>query len=409
MKKIVLSIMLFGLVASINAEAIKSQPVKQLDCWRFDLERTGVSDTQGVSEKKGEKWRTTIGTKIVSSPVLSDGIIYVGANTGFYALDATSGKEVWKIGITKKGEMKTAEAQGVESSACIADGFVYFTAIDGHLYSVNAKTGEIKWKVPTNIHKKAALSSPAVAYGVVFIKEGGFDVETGKLVWETSINNSMGMTAGFTMNSKVHVGFSSNGDSCLIFTIEDGILRHKHGSQTGYNANFGYSQSTPTIVGDKIYGSAAALVGTAPRFPRVAIWDMKNNKVQANCYVEPHLEKKNMKVVLSSTTVWDGKIYVGCDSGYMYVFDDQKAEPMFKIKTGGPVRCSASISSEDGILYFSSYDGLLYAADARTGKQKWTHKLTGPTENPTWANSCPWVEDGVVYIGTFDGDIVAIH
>ena len=394
--------MLFGLVASINAEAIKSQPVKQLDCWRFDLERTGVSDTQGVSEKKGEKWRTNIGTKIVSSPVLSDGIIYVGANTGFYALDATSGKEIWKIGITKKGERQWAASQGVESSACIADGFVYFTAIDGHLYSVNAKTGEIKWKVPTNEYVKAALSSPAVAYGVVFIREGGYHVETGEKVWSKA-RCRLSPVAGVTMDGVYIPELSHSADSCGISSIATGL---RTGSQM---TAFGYSQSTATIVGNKVYGSAAALVGTAPRFPRVAIWNLETGKVIANKYVEPHREKKDMKIVLSSTTVWDGKIYVGCDSGYMYVFDDQKAEPMFKIKAGGPVRCSASISSEDGIIYFSSYDGLLYAADARTGKQKWTHKLTGPTENPTWATSCPWVEDGVVYIGTFDGDIVAIH
>ncbi len=408
MKKILLtSILAVSMFSAHAEEVLKSKPVAKAACWRFGLDRTGAHNTKGVPVKTGEKWRAKIGGKVISSPVLYDGIIYVGSDKGFFALEAETGKEVWKK--TDFKAIKKSDYRGVESSACIADGFVYFSAIDGFLYSLDAKTGEVRWKtVPKGMWNKAVVYSPGVAYGLVFSMGGkglaGFDIETGKEVWKSD-TFCMPPTVGVTMTDKYIVGLSSAGDGCSANYISTGLTHAK----SEFHTSFGYSRSTPAVVGDRIYGSTAALIGTAPRYPRVAIFNLKIKRVEANNFVEPHKEKSDMKVVFSSTTVWGGKVFVGCDSGHLYAFDDKKLKPAWNFKTGGPVRASASVSKQDGILYIPSYDGKIYALDANTGEKKWEHKISSPTKEPSQANSCPWVEDGVVYIGTFDGDIVAIH
>ncbi|TFF87355.1 MAG: hypothetical protein EU549_04880, partial [Promethearchaeota archaeon] len=76
----------------------------------------------------------------VSSPaVAEDGIIYQGAFNGkMYALDANrNGKIIWEL--DSGGHIYASVAIG-------PDNIIYFGSTSGNFYSVNGKTGEIKWK-----------------------------------------------------------------------------------------------------------------------------------------------------------------------------------------------------------------------------------------------------------------------
>ncbi len=397
-KLLVLILVASSLIANVEA-VLQSKPVNKLKCWRFGLSRSGANDTKGVPNKNGEKWRTKIGGTILSSPVLYDGIVYIGADKGFFALNANSGKEVWSIPI-KNG--------GVKSSACIADGFVYFNGEDGYLYSVEAKTGKVKWKsAPKGYWGKAVPYSPGVAYGLVFsLGSGGiagFDVETGKEVYLTS--GGIVKTAGVCTDGKYFYGLSAGGTSFQVTTIETGL------PYKGFNTPaLSYCRATPALANGKAYGTSVALIGTMVAYPKLGVFDTENKKFKAvGAYIEPHKKSQDRKATFASPTIWGGKVYVGCDSGYMYSFDDKTLEPKWNFNVGSPVRASASVSKQDGILYFPAFDGKLYALDAETGTKKWEHKIADPTKNFTEINSCPWVEDGAVYIGTVDGEVVAIH
>ncbi len=405
-----------AIVTAEEEGIFKSKPVNKLKCWRFGLSRTGVNNTKGVPSKTGEKWRSKIGDSLVSSPVLYEGIIYVGSDKGFFALDAETGKEIWNIPVKNLrggtyGSKEGAKLQtGVESSACVADGVVYFTGCDSYTYAADAKTGEVKWK---KTFKKQYLRpvtySPGVAYGLVFTHAPGYlaglDVKTGKEVWKSERFN-MPKTAGITMNDSVIAGLSSAGDGCSVLNIDTGLAYDWVSQSAG---DVAYCRATPAIVNGKIYGTSVAVIGTAPRQPKVGIWNLNTSRGGPFAPVEPHLAKKDRKAVFSSPTVWEGNVYSGTDSGFLYVFDDEKLKPLWNVEIGSVIRSSASISSQDGILYLTAYDGKIYAIAAKNGDRKWEHKISKPVTDFTEINSCPWVEDGVVYIGTFDGDIIAIH
>jgi eukaryotic-like serine/threonine-protein kinase len=64
---------------------------------------------------------------------------------------------------------------------------------------------------------------------------------------------------------------------------------------------------------------------------------------------------------------------------------------------------SSSPAVVNGVVYIGSWDGNVYALDARTGTKLWNY----PTGNPIL--SSPAVVNGVVYIGSTDSNMYAFH
>ena len=75
--------------------------------------------------------------------------------------------------------------------------------------------------------------------------------------------------------------------------------------------------------------------------------------------------------------------------------------PRWEFRTGDWVSSSPVIT--DGIVYFGSADGYLYALDAKSGKLKWRFKTEGEVY------SSPAVADGTVYFGSADNYLYALE
>jgi eukaryotic-like serine/threonine-protein kinase len=122
-----------------------------------------------------------------SSPVASDGAVYIGSGDGnLYVLDAATGALRWKF----------ATGDVVHSSPAIADGVVYFGSWDTYLYALDAKSGAEKWRFKTGDDKKyhnmtGIQSSPVVVNGIVYFgcrdsNMYALDAATGAKKWSNS-------------------------------------------------------------------------------------------------------------------------------------------------------------------------------------------------------------------------------
>ena len=81
------------------------------------------------------RWRVTIGPT-ESSPLVVDGVVYVGDWTGkVYALTASTGTTRWTFQTGDK----------VKGAISYAGGRVFFGSYDHHVYAVNARTGKLFW------------------------------------------------------------------------------------------------------------------------------------------------------------------------------------------------------------------------------------------------------------------------
>lgn len=108
--------------------------------FRSNLQHTGVYRAAGAPKLNGLRWKFHTAGRVISSPAVVDGVVYVGSTDGnLYAINADSGAQKWKF------ETKAWEV----SSPTIASGLVYFLSYDGHLYALDAATAQVKWKFAT--------------------------------------------------------------------------------------------------------------------------------------------------------------------------------------------------------------------------------------------------------------------
>jgi outer membrane protein assembly factor BamB len=57
----------------------------------------------------------------------------------------------------------------------------------------------------------------------------------------------------------------------------------------------------------------------------------------------------------------------------------------------------------DGVVYFGSDDGSLYALDVASGEELWHYETGG------FVGSSPAVANGTVFFGSYDGIVYAVH
>jgi FOG: WD40-like repeat len=104
-------------------------------------------------------------------------------------------------------------------------------------------------------------------------------------------------------------------------------------------------------------------------------------------------------IFLSSPVVANGVVYFGSGDGNLYALESDTCDLRWKFKTGDVVHASPALA--DGVLFFGSWDSYFYAVDAATGKEKWRfHGGEDPMmHNQVGFQSSPAVVNGTVYTG----------
>ena len=88
---------------------------------------------------------------MLSSPVIADGIVYIGSlDHKLYALNASNGNQIWNY----------TTGNNIVSTPAVANGIVYVGSLDNNVYALNASNGSQVWNFTTG---NQIYSSPAVA------------------------------------------------------------------------------------------------------------------------------------------------------------------------------------------------------------------------------------------------------
>lgn len=77
----------------------------------------------------------------------------------------------------------------------------------------------------------------------------------------------------------------------------------------------------------------------------------------------------------SSPTLYKDKLIIGGDDGNLYMIGQKTGKEVWKFKSKGLVRSTASVNKED--VLFGDTEGYFYALDINTGKEKWNYKIIG--------------------------------
>jgi len=286
-----------------------------------------MSDYNETGDIPGsEQWRFETDGRVVSSPTVGDGTVYVGSHdNNLYALDTTDGTEQWRFKIR----------DGFTSSPAVADGTVYAGSRNG-LYALDADgwSGSKLIDSPEQWRfKSGGNSSPVVADGTVYIGNlYAVDATDGTEQWHFEV---------FSIYSSP--------------TVADGTV------YVGSHDNHLYAVDTTDgteqwcfETGDSIYSSPAVARGI------IYVGSDDNNlyAIDAADGTEQWRFKTGDEVK-SPPTVADGTVYVGSFDSNLYAVDTTDGTEQWRFETGGKIESSPTVAG--GMIYVGSDDNNLYA------------------------------------------------
>jgi outer membrane protein assembly factor BamB len=201
-----------------------------------------------------------------SSPTVVDGIVYVGAPNRFvYAVDAGSGREVWRF-----------ETSGhVAATPAVAEGRVYFGSEGGdkQFYAVDAKTGHPVWKRSLGW----VWAGAGYAAGKLFVGTGEGDIvglraATGDILWKRETTGPIYTTPATDATSAYTGGF---GGHYYALDQQTGDMRWAHFIPSGQYAAHPLTpdSNAPVVLGDRLFSAVGSSVFALDTKTGRRVWD----------------------------------------------------------------------------------------------------------------------------------------
>ena len=409
--------------------------------FRGNLQHTGIYDATGVPRFNQIKWTFHTSGRVISSPAVSNGMIYVGSTDGnLYAVDLESGAQKWKF------ETKVR----VPSSPAVSGSIVYFGSYDGNFYAVDAKTGQLKWKFQTGGERRFAakhihgiqpaaetmpdpfdfyLSSPAVWNGAVYFGSGdgniyALDTGTGALKWKFQTGDVVHASPAIA-NGILFIGSWDSFFYALDAVTGKEKWRYKTGEDHEIYNQVGIQSSAAVMDGVVYFGCRDSNFYALDAATGQKKWSFNNKG----------------SWVITSPAVLDGKVYFATsDTGMFHALDAKSGAPVFSLKFKWPMFSSPAIAGS--MLYIGTHEGKLIAIDLKTQKLAWEFQtdasrrngpaFTKPDGTPNYevafaedfydelvsgvskmqamgtVLSSPVVVDRVIYVGSTDGNLYAL-
>jgi outer membrane protein assembly factor BamB len=298
-----------------------------------------------------------------SSPVVGNGIVYVGSSDGrLYAFDARSGKARWIV--------QTSSA--IDATPAVANGVVFVVPESyptGKLSALDAGTGKKLWSTYIGFH---VASSPAVSDGIVYAASGGdghldaLKATTGKRLWGEFIYTFGGSPA--VAGGVVYVGTR---DRALYAFIA------KTGKPLWVKFIRGIIRSAPAVADGVVYVHTDRLYAFDARTGSRR-WTHRAGTARYSQDSPP--------------AVAHGTVYVGSIDHHLYAIDAESGQELWRARTGDSIVSAPAVAN--GVVFVGSWDHRLYAFDATSGKRLWS-ATTGSI-----IRSSPAVAHGFVYVAS---------
>jgi outer membrane protein assembly factor BamB len=429
-------------IAVLLLLAASIDPASAQSTFHADAARTGVYAGVGPVREPHAKWTFKTAGAIVTSPAIVDGVLYIASLSGhLYAVDAASGKEKWNF----KSRMPIA------SSPAVAEGTVYFVSSAGSLVAIDATNGQPRWVYAIEHERKfeakglhgyppsnqtipdawdVYVSSPAVVNGRIYFGGGDGNVYAvdakGVLQWKFATGDVVHASPAVVGNT-VYVG-SWDGHFYAI-DAESGQQRwvFNAGQDPTLHNQVGFQSSAAVVDGTVYVGCRDAHVYALDAATGRKRWDYPTSKSWVN----------------GTPAVRDGTVYVGTsDSSRFMAIDARTGRLKWNFDARAYVFSSAALAGD--LAYFGSHNGRLYAVETKTGRPVWTFRTEGATKDPMQIVNedgslnqeafapvfgdfqdmyidfyryvsagaimgSPAVADGVLYVGSMDGNLYALE
>ena len=429
-------------VAMLAFLAVVSSPAVAQSTFHGNVARSGAYAGAGPAQAPSLKWTFKAAGPIVTSPAVAGGVVYIASLSGhLYALDQATGQEKWNF----------KSSRPIASSPTVDEGTVYFVSSAGSLAAIDAATGQPKWVYAIEHERRfeaqglhgypypkqtipdawdVFTSSPAVAHGKVYFGSGdgnvyAIEAKSGVLAWKFATGDVVHASPAVAGNT-VYIG-SFDGRLYAI-DAESGQQKwtFEAGQDPTYHNQVGFQSSTAVVDGMVYVGCRDAHVYALDAATGRKKWDYPTSKSWVN----------------GTPAVRDGTVYVGTsDTSRFMALDARTGRLKFTYTAGAYIFSSAALAGD--LAYFGSHNGRLYAVNAKTGDLAWQFQTEGAKRDsmkilnadgglnreamtPTFGDfqdmyvdfyrfvsvgaimGSPAVEEGVVYVGSTDGNLYAL-
>lgn len=337
--------------------------------FRGNITRTGYTP-EVLAPPLQRRWQFKLGEWVLGSPVVSNGVVYVGGRQNrpaqegrFVALEADRGELIWELSTQNE----------ILLSPCVMGGNLLFVASHNWLMALDARTGRRVWDFTAG---SPITSSPVAWQNMVYFgSEDGtlyaLHAQSGQRIW----------------TFKAEMGIYSSPliwESCVYFGSGDHRLYAVEQHNGGLKWEF---MSANEITGTPLFHRGRIYVGSMDY--RLYCLDYSSGRRV--------WEFATGGPVTSSPAAWQDTIYVGSRDRNLYAVSADSGQRKWHFAAGDWVDSSPAVSGRT--VYFGSHDRKIYGIEAETG--------IALTEYPTEGEvaSSPAISGGRLVVGSNDGNV----
>ncbi len=347
-----------------------------------------------------QKWKAATRGAVHSTPAVDQGLVFAASyDGGLYALDAATGHQRWRFAT---GGERRFEAKGLHglrpagqtffdawdmvlSSPVVGQGAVYFGSGDGNVYAVEETTGALRWKVATGdvVHASPAYDGSTIYVGSWDSVLYALDAASGREKWR--------FQAGQDPVAHNQVGFQGSA-AVVSGTVYVGC-RDAHlyalDAATG-SPRWNLNTRGSWVVASPAVAQGRVIFGTS---------DSKLLHVLDAASGKPVYEHAENSYLFSSPAVTADTIYVGKMNGGLVALDLATGKTLWEYQTARSKQAGALLNAD------RSHNNAATFLPGDYG--------TGPAAERLFSLgavvSSPLVADGVVYFGSADGSVYALR
>jgi outer membrane protein assembly factor BamB len=325
-------------IFAVQKDIYALEPSNGIVLWHYPLhglsEATILEDTIYINYQHSNKiqalhaitgsllWQSELEGKLLFSPTISDGIVYVSTNEGnIYALEASTGNFLWRY--------ETASV--LLASPTAVSNCVYFTTaspihLTPSLYALHTENGSLLWQssIPSS-----SWYPPSVLNGIIYICTHttccAFQASDGSFCWQREMGGNI-------CSSPVLV------DKAIYITY----FKPKYNSFS--------SESEQFHLKNHIF--IRALQVNDGSF----LWEQELGRDTNANYSTPPVVAQN-------------RIYIGTDDGYLSALNCNYGAFLWRYKTDSTLLSVPAVRDE--YIYVGGNDGNVYALYADDGALQW--------------------------------------
>lgn len=384
--------------AVIGALAVSSSASWTM--YQHDSSHSGNSSESQISTSNvaslTQAWSFSTGDMVTGTPLVADGVVYVGSWDGkMYALRESDGSVLWNFNAGTLRVDACDTTYGIDSTAALSNGKLYFGTGLSQLISLNAANGQLNWRSQLADPNLAfhIWGSPLVFDGKIYIGLASHcvtpcivgrlvcvDASDGRVLWSFATAPD-GSTGGAVWSSPavdasrrmIYVG---TGNFCTGTDLHSSAI-------IALNADTGaliwrFKRLPQGDTNNLDFGSSPVLYDVDGA-PMLALPSKDGhcyglNRATGNLVWDTLVTDGNSRGgSIASPAAAYGKVFFGgtvnVATGMFVALDQRDGHIVWRTSQSLPILGAAAVAG--GVAFIGCDDGALHAYDASTGAELW--------------------------------------